>query len=114
MQHNYERNYPTYKSTLVTGGSGGFPDRVTSPGAPVYIVSGCAGDVEHHEPFTRAQPNYSAFRSNTYGYSRLTVYNATTLLWEQVMTDNEYNATGSVIDAMLLVAPSHGPFHPPQ
>ena len=41
----------------------------------------------------------------------MTVYNATTLLWEQVQTDDEYPATtGTVIDAMLLVAPTHGPF----
>jgi hypothetical protein len=84
---------------------------IESPAAPVYIVEGCAGDKEHHEPFTRAQPAYSAYRSNTYGYSRMTVFNASHLLWEQVQTDDEYPATtGTVIDAMLLVAPTHGPF----
>ncbi len=60
--------------------------------------------MEHHEPFTRPQPAYSAFRSNTYGYARMTIYNATTLLWEAVQTDNEYpETTGTVIDAMLVV-----------
>jgi hypothetical protein len=64
--------------------------------------------VEHHEPFTRPQPAYSAFRSNTYGYARMTIYNATTLLWEAVQTDNEYpETTGTVIDAMLVVNNKH-------
>lgn len=110
-EHNYERNYPTYKSTLATPPSGGAPggnranpEVIVNAAAPVYIVSGCAGDQEHHEPFTRAQPAYSAFRSNTYGYSRMTFYNASHMLWEQVQTDNEYPATtGTVIDAMLLL-----------
>jgi hypothetical protein len=110
-EHNYERNYAVFNSTLVTGGSAGAPggnasapEVVLNAASPVYIVTGCAGDVEHHEPFTRPQPAYSAFRSNTYGYSRMTVYNASALLWEQVQTDNEFPATtGTVIDAMLLL-----------
>ena len=62
--------------------------------------------------FTRAQPAYSAFRSNTFGYSRMTIFNASHLLWEQVQTDSgQPKTTGSVIDAMLLVQHNHGPFH---
>lgn len=78
-----------------------------NPSAPIYIIEGCAGDKEHHEPFTRPQPAYSAFRSNTYGYARMTVYNATHLLWEQRMTDDEYPNNGAVIDAMLLINENH-------
>ncbi len=97
--------------TLATGGSQGkpgsnasSPEVLLNPTAPIYIIEGCAGDVEHHEPFTRPQPPYSAYRSNTYGYGRMTVYNSTTLLWEQVQTDDEFPATtGTVIDAMLVV-----------
>ena len=110
-EHDYERNYAVYRSALVTGpssgkpgGNGANPEVIVNAKAPVYIVEGCAGDVEHHEPFTRPQPAYSAFRSNTYGYGRLHVYNASTLLFEQMQTDDEYPATtGTVIDAMLLV-----------
>ena len=110
-EHDYERNYPVYQSKLATppssgapGGNASAPEVVTDPAATIYIVEGCAGDVEHHEPFTRAQPAYSAYRSNTYGYGRMTVYNATHMLWEQRQTDNEYPATtGTVIDAMLIV-----------
>ena len=114
-----ERNGPTYKHALATASSSGAPGGTAAnpqvyvdSKAPVYIVEGCAGDKENHEPFTRAQPAYSAFRSNTYGYSRMTVYNATHMLWEQVQTDNgQPKTTGSVIDAMLLVQHNHGPFH---
>jgi hypothetical protein len=114
-EHDYERNYPTLNSTLATppssgkpGGNASAPEVIVDPAAPVYIVTGCAGDKEGHEPFTRPQPAYSAFRSNTYGYARLTFVNASTLLWEAVQTDNEYPATtGTVIDAMLLVNTKH-------
>jgi len=92
---NYERNWAVFQSKLVTGGSGGFPDVVSNPGAPIYIVSGCAGDQERHEPFVRSQPAYSAFRSNTYGYRASPSTTHRTLLWEQVLTDNEYNNSGS-------------------
>lgn len=110
-EHNYERNYAVYNSKLATGPSSGQPggnasnpEVIVNPTAPVYIVEGCAGDVEHHEPFTRAQPAYSAFRSNTYGYAKMTVFNESALMWEQVQTDDEYpKTTGTVIDAMLLV-----------
>lgn len=112
-EHNFERNYAVYQSQLVTGGSGpvpGKPELVVNPKAPIYIVQGAAGNREDHEPFTRPQPKYSAFRSNTYSYSRMTFYNATHLLFETVETDNEDpKATGTVIDSMLLVQTQHGP-----
>ncbi len=110
-EHDYERNYAVLDGKLATGassgkpgGNGAAPEVITNPTAPIYIVEGCAGDSEHHEPFTRPQPAYSAFRSNTYGYASMTVYNSSVLLWEQIQTDDEYPATtGTVIDAMLLV-----------
>ncbi len=118
-EHDYERNYAVRDFTKAVatsgapGGNASAPEVLTAPTAPVYIVEGCAGDKENHEPFTRAQPAYSAYRSNTYGYSRMTVYNASHLLWEQIQTDDEpayAKTTGTVIDAMLLVQPRHGPF----
>jgi hypothetical protein len=106
-----ERNYPTLKSTRATdpssgapGGNASNPEVLVNPSAPVYIIEGCAGDIEHHEPFTRPQPHYSAYRSNTFGYARMTIYNSSHLLWEQIQTDNEYpQTTGTVIDAMLII-----------
>jgi hypothetical protein len=37
----------------------------------------------------------------------MTVYNASHMLWEQRMTDNEYPNNGAVIDAMLLINENH-------
>eukprot|EP00657_Telonema_sp_P-1_P011888 TRINITY_DN7627_c0_g1_i1.p1 TRINITY_DN7627_c0_g1~~TRINITY_DN7627_c0_g1_i1.p1 ORF type:complete len:108 (+),score=19.94 TRINITY_DN7627_c0_g1_i1:337-660(+) len=43
-EHNYERSYPLYL---------GKSDRSNvDPKAPIYIVSGAAGNNEMHEPFT--------------------------------------------------------------
>lgn len=82
-EHDYERNYAVFQGKLATGASSGAPggnasapEVIENPTAPIYIIEGCAGDVEHHEPFTRPQPAYSAYRSNTYGYARMTVYNS--------------------------------------
>ena len=112
-----ERNYAVKDhakacaSSGAPGGTAAAPEVISAPAGPVYIVEGCAGDKENHEPFTRAQPAYSAFRSNTYGYSRMTVFNSSHLLWEQIQTDDgQPKTTGTVIDAMLLVNSAHGPF----
>jgi hypothetical protein len=116
-EHNYERNYPTSNSSLANftrgggapGGDAARPEVVVNPSATTYIVSGCAGDKENHEPFTFPQPAWSAFRSNTFGYGRISVFNASHLLWEAVQTDNGQPATtGSVIDAMMLVVEGRG------
>ena len=45
-----------------------------NPKAPIYVVTGAAGSHELHEPFTRPQPEWSAFRSNSFGYSKIKVY----------------------------------------
>lgn len=107
-EHNYERLYATYKSTHVAGNG----SLVEDPQASVYIITGDAGNSEGHEPFTRDAPEWSAVRSNTFGYSRLTVHNDTHLYWEQVMTDSGQPATdyGKVIDTFWLIQHSHGPF----
>ena len=78
----------------------------------VNIITGSAGCKEQHEPFTLPQPPYTAFRSNTYGYSRMFIHNDTHLEWQQVMTDNGQpkSMMGKVIDHFWLVQDHHGPF----
>ena len=51
---------------------------------PVHITTGSAGCQEHHDGFLPKQPEWSAFRSNDYGYSRMTVFNKTHLNIQQV------------------------------
>lgn len=58
-----------------------------NPKGTIYVVTGAAGSKEMHEPFTRAQPKWSALRSNTFGYSKMTVYNHTHVHWQQIQTD---------------------------
>ena len=52
--------------------------------ATIYIVTGAAGNQEMHEGFTKKQPTWSAFRSNTFGYSRMLIHNASHIHWQQV------------------------------
>ena len=106
-EHNYERNWPTYK---------GLSDQSNvNPKAPIYIITGAPGCNELHEPFTRPQPNRSAFRSNNFGYSRMEVHNSSHIRWQQVIMDNGkffrgVPAKGTVIDDTWIVQKSHGPF----
>eukprot|EP01063_Lacrimia_lanifica_P025481 TRINITY_DN332_c0_g1_i1.p1 TRINITY_DN332_c0_g1~~TRINITY_DN332_c0_g1_i1.p1 ORF type:complete len:566 (+),score=276.77 TRINITY_DN332_c0_g1_i1:63-1760(+) len=103
--HNYERAWPVYKEKATYS--------TTDMNAPMYVVSGAGGCHETASAFEAPEPHWSAFRSNTYGYSRMTVHNATHLHWEQVSTDplafpmSEY---GKVIDDVWLVQHNHGPF----
>lgn len=104
-EHNYERSYPLYNRKS---------DRSNvDPKAPIYIVSGAAGSQELHEPFTRLQPSWSAFRSNSFGYSVATIYNSTHLRWQQVQTDpTEFPESdyGRIIDDAWIIQHKHGPF----
>merc|ERR1712217_255474 len=86
------------------------------PPATTYIVTGSAGNIEDHEPFTRPAPKRSAKRLNTYGWSKMVVHNATHLLWQQIQTDSGAPAStwGKVMDETWIVQNHHGPFaqHP--
>jgi hypothetical protein len=107
-EHNYERLYSIFKDQYM-GGSGNL---VQNPPATVYLVTGDAGNREGHEPFKKTQPPWSAFRSNTFGFSRMKIYNDTHIYWEQVMTDDGQppEDMGKIIDYMWLVQTKHGPF----
>merc|ERR1712032_1104823 len=97
-EHNYERSYPLYNGSSVRSN--------VDPKAPIYIVSGAAGSREMHEPFTRPQPAWSAFRSNSFGYSVATVYNATHMHWQQIQTDPTFfrkSRYGKIIDDAWIV-----------
>ena len=105
-EHNYERTYPVFKSKS---------DRSNvNPKATIYVVSGAAGSQEMHEPFTKPQPEWSAFRSNSFSYSRVLVHNYTHLHWQQVQTDPTLFPLadyGRVIDDWWIVTDKHGSFN---
>lgn len=83
-----------------------------NPPATTYIVTGDAGNNENHEPFTLEQPARSAYRTDAYGYSRMTVHNASHLFWEQVQCDlsQEPALEGVVVDSTWIVQEHHGSF----
>ena len=105
-EHNYERTWPLYQNKSVRS--------YDNPRAPIYVVSGAAGSKELHDAFTKTQPEWSAFRSNSFSYSRLFVHNATHLNWQQVQTDPTFfpaSDYGRVIDDWWVVQDKHGPFN---
>jgi acid phosphatase len=51
----------------------------------VHLINGAAGNIESHSTINMSQPlpNITAHRNLTsFGFSKLTVYNATTLSWQ--------------------------------
>jgi hypothetical protein len=103
-EHSWERTYPIYQ--------GKFDASYEAPKATVYVVTGAAGCKELHKPWTHPQAPFTAFRSNTFGYSRMNIYNHTHMHFEQVETDPPLfgGGYGRVLDAMWIVQPKHGPF----
>jgi 3',5'-cyclic AMP phosphodiesterase CpdA len=102
-EHSYERLWPVYQSRVYNG-SLAFP--YTDPPAPVHIISGAAGNQEQFDVFGPAA-DWSAFRSSTYGFGELTVYNATVAQWRQILAD------GTLLDEINVVKHTHGPYPPP-
>mmetsp|Transcript_118041 Transcript_118041/g.329012 ORF Transcript_118041/g.329012 Transcript_118041/m.329012 type:complete len:568 (+) Transcript_118041:52-1755(+) len=117
-EHDYERMFdvaPHYNAVMPW--LSGITTRSTAdPPATTYMVTGSAGNIEDHEPFLRPAPRRSAKRLNTYGWSKMTVYNSTHVLWQQVQTDAGAPASswGKVMDEAWIVQRHHGPFakHP--
>ena len=117
-EHDYERMWPTYKdktdqsnvdpkATIYIGECPCFLQvrnlALAEPDPIVMLpaVSGAAGCSEMHEPFTKPQPPRSAFRSNTFGYSKLWIHNATHVRWQQIVTDPTFfgpDQYGMVVD----------------
>ena len=105
-EHNYERNWPTYK---------GYAQQSNiKPNATIYIVTGDAGNGEMHEPFELPQPPRSAVRSNVFGYSKMTIFNRSHIYFEQIATDPALfngHGYGDILDSTWIVQPDHGPFN---
>ncbi len=90
-EHLYERSNAVRNGTVVGTASG--PDNTyVSPPAPIYMVQGTAGAFVSGDWIT-PQPAWSAFRDgNTYGYGRVQITGAHSLLWEFV------DINGKVVD----------------
>lgn len=101
-EHSYERLWPIYNRTVLNGS---YDAPYTNPKAPVHIITGSAGCWSKHDPFKDKAPEWSAFRSLDYGYTRMYIMNETHLFTEQVSDDQD----GLVIDKMMLIKDVHGP-----
>lgn len=101
-EHSYERLWPVYNRTVYNGS---YENPYTNPKAPVHIITGSAGCYSKHDPFKGESQDWSAFRSEHYGYTRLFIINKTHLFLEQVSDDQD----GAVIDKIMLIKDVHGP-----
>ncbi|KAK9710622.1 Calcineurin-like phosphoesterase [Popillia japonica] len=102
-EHSYERLWPVYNYKVYNGS---YDAPYTNPGAPVQIITGSAGCKEGKDDFIPAKPEWSAFTSSDYGYTRLKAYNSTHLHLEQVSDDK----AGLVIDSFWIIKNFHGPY----
>ncbi|KAL3284956.1 hypothetical protein HHI36_019085 [Cryptolaemus montrouzieri] len=100
-EHTYERLWPIYNHKVYNG-SLEYP--YTNPNAPVHFTTGSAGCKEGRDNFVHPRPEWSAFASRDYGYTRMKAYNATHLYFEQVSDDKH----GAIIDSFWVIKDSHG------
>jgi hypothetical protein len=68
-------------------------------------VTGSAGCQENHDGFGPLK-NFTAFRADDYGYTRMQIFNSSHLYFEQVSDDKD----GKVIDSVWVVKDKHGPY----
>jgi len=95
-EHSYERMWPMYNFKIYNGS---YEQPYRNYGAPVHVVTGSAGCKEGREEFVPDRPEWSAFRSSDYGYTRMKAFNKTHLYLEQVSDDKD----GAVLDQLWLV-----------
>lgn len=57
---------------------------------------------ESHDWFHNKQPYYSGFRSDDWGYSRMTIHNQTHLSWEQISDDQVSDSLATHIKGKTL------------
>ncbi|OTF77515.1 hypothetical protein BLA29_013152, partial [Euroglyphus maynei] len=76
-----------------------------NPKSPVHIITGSAGCREFVTPVRPNPHPYTAYVSNDYGYTYMTVMNETHIQLQQVSR----NQNGKVIDEFTLIKEKHGP-----
>jgi len=86
--HAYERTYPVYNCEV----SGSYQ----TPGAPIYVLAGCAGALwnDHQRDWTNPQPSWSGYRETKWGWTEVTVHNSSTMSIEY-FTNTEGKLTDS-------------------
>ncbi|XP_046431137.1 acid phosphatase type 7 isoform X1 [Neodiprion virginianus] len=105
-EHSYERLWPMYNFKVYNGS---YEQPYRNYKAPVHIVTGSAGCKEGKEKFIPNRPDWSAYRSSDYGYTRLKAFNTTHLYLEQVSDDKQ----GAVLDQLWLIKDDLWPEYTP-
>lgn len=98
-EHVYERFFPVYDGKVYNGS---VEKPYVNPKAPIHMLSGAAGCYEGLYYFNDTKPDYAAFQSSDFGYSRVKVFNASHLRLEQLSIRQ-----GKVIDSFWLVKDTH-------
>ncbi|EDO41277.1 predicted protein [Nematostella vectensis] len=97
-EHSYERLWPLYNKQMCNGTKGAY----INPCAPVHIITGSAGCSEDHDKFKKDYGPWTAFRSEDYGYTRMTIHNKTHIYFDQFSVDKE-----KVIDSAWVIKDRH-------
>jgi hypothetical protein len=88
-QHDYERSYPIFKSTV-------------TPNAPVYVLNGAAGNREGLTGgFVNPQPSYVAQRFKTFGFGKLDVFANSTMRYRFLSSERG----AQVLDEFTMTSP---------
>ncbi|XP_043193779.1 acid phosphatase type 7-like [Amphibalanus amphitrite] len=96
-EHSYQRSWPVRDGTVTD--TGGDPYR--NPGAPVHITAASAGRSTDKKPENLHWMPWTAYRSSTEGYTRLSFHNATHLTIEQVAVGED--GAASVVDTVTII-----------
>ena len=99
-EHSYERLYPVYDYNVYKEGVY-YKNKIAyyyNPKVPVQIISGSPGCNEKLTPFKNKTFDWSAFRSETYGYGHMYAHNATHLNLVQIN-----GTSGKTIDNLWII-----------
>ncbi|KAK6644898.1 hypothetical protein RUM43_001174 [Polyplax serrata] len=95
-EHNYERSWPLFDYKIFNGSN---KNPFHNPGGPIHVTTGAAGSKEKFDPFEVQLRNWTAFRSDDYSYTRMKVFNATHIFFEQISA----NKSGNPIDNFWVI-----------
>lgn len=100
--HNYERDTAIYQNQSY-GDPRDHENLYVDSKAPIYILSGCAGNKDrHNDPISKVVYSWTRFLSEKYGVGEFVVFNSTHAYFQQWSTyDNE------VIDWVWIVKNNH-------
>ena len=77
--HHYERTHPVFEEQVYANNTGSYDDPYYLPDAPIHIVAGMAGR-SIYDGFEEPQPEWSAYRELSYGYTQFKVTKSGTCL----------------------------------